>query len=163
MKDYLPMNNFAWVPVENLLAYAETHVLNTPDDSTYGFILEVDLDYPEELHILHNCLPLGPETRKITVDMFSPQYQIMMNKNGLPLKETLPKLVPSLDTKRNYVIHYRNLKYYISKGLKLVKVHKILTFDQGPWLSPYIDFNTEKRKEATNEFQRDFFKLMNNR
>ena len=65
-------------------------------------------------------------------------------------------------TKNNYVVHYRNLKHYLSKGLILKKVHKILEFKQSAWMKPYIDFNTQKRKEATNAADKNHFKLLNN-
>lgn len=85
-----------------------------------------------------------------------------MKENGLVVKDTMPKLVTDLTNKRDYVIHYRNLKYYLSLGLKLKKVNRILTFEQTPWLQPYINFNTEKRMHAVNSFEKDYFKLMNN-
>ena len=72
------------------------------------------------------------------------------------------KLIPTLKDKKNYVLHEENLKLYLSLGLKLKKVHRVLEFDEKPWLKEYIDFNTEKRKEAKNSFEKDFFKLMNN-
>ena len=65
-------------------------------------------------------------------------------------------------SKYNYVLHYRNLKYYLSQGLILKKVHKILEFKQNAWMKPYIDFNTQKRKETTNEADKNLFKLLNN-
>ena len=63
---------------------------------------------------------------------------------------------------KKYVLHKENLKLYLSLGLKLKRVHRVLQFSEKPWLKEYIDFNTEKRKEAKNSFQKDLFKLMNN-
>ena len=72
------------------------------------------------------------------------------------------KLIPNLMPKNNYTVHYRNLKQYLSKGLALKKVHRILEFKQSDWMKPYINFNTQKRKEATNEADKTLFKLLNN-
>ena len=69
------------------------------------------------------------------------------------------KLVPSLRDKIKYVLHYKNLQYYLSLGMKLIKVHRILKFKQSNWLKEYIEFNTEERKNAVSEFEKNFFKI----
>ena len=70
------------------------------------------------------------------------------------------KIIPNLDDKTNYVVHYRNLQLYLSLRMKVTKIHEVLKFKQSVWMKNYIDFNTEKRMNATNYFEKDFFKLM---
>ena len=72
------------------------------------------------------------------------------------------ELIPNLVNKTNYVFHYRNLQLYLSLGMKLTKIHRILKFNQSGWMKKYIDFNTEKRMGAANDFEKYFFKLMIN-
>ena len=104
-------------------------------------ILEVDLECPENLHDLHNDYPPAPE-------------QIVVNK--------VSKLIPNLGNKKKYVLHYENLKQYLKLGLKLTHIHRGIKFKESPWLEKYISLNTKLRTEAKNEFEKDFFKLMNN-
>ena len=124
-------------------------------------ILEVDLEYPKELHELHNDYPLAAEKMKVTKEMLSPYCKNIQDKFGIRIGQ-VAKLIPTLASKKNYVLHYRNLQLYLSLGLKIKKVHRVLEFDQSPWLAQYINFNTQKRMNARNAFEKDFFKLMNN-
>ena len=124
-------------------------------------ILEVDLKYPNKLHNLHNDYPLAPEKVKVTENMLSDYCKRIADKYSISTG-LVHKLIPTLSKKEKYVLHYRNLQLYIKLGLKVSKVHRVLEFDQSPWLKQYIDYNTEKRKNAKNDFEKDFFKLMNN-
>jgi hypothetical protein len=91
------------------------------------------------------------------------QKQLILETNNNKMRISYcPKLIPHFHEHENHCIHYRNLKYVKSLGVELGKVHNIISFQQKPWLKSYIDFNTTKRKEAKNEFEKDFFKLMNN-
>ena len=135
-------------------------VLSTSKDADQGFILEVDLAYPPELHKDHNDYPLAPEKMKVTNSMMSPYQQRLIDELGTSFE--CEKLVPNLMNKSRYVLHYRNLQLYLSLGMTLVKVHKVLAFHQTAWMAPYIQKNTQLRTAATNDFEKDFYKLMNN-
>ena len=124
-------------------------------------IIEVDLEYPEELHNFHNDYPLASEKVNVTDSMLSKYSKSISEKYNISTG-LVYKLIPTLSNKEKYVLHYRNLQLYIDLGLKITKVHRVLEFNQSPWLKQYIDFNTEKRKNAKNAFEKDFFKLMNN-
>ena len=154
MSQALPTHGFQWV---------EGHIdfMSIPDDSEVGFILEVDIDYPQHLHDDHNDYPLAPEKLNVLPSMISPYNQSLAEKLNLKVQPTM-KLVPNLMTKPRYIVHYRNLKQYVSLGLKVTKIHSILKFQQSEWLKKYILFNTEQRKSATSSFQKDLFKLLNN-
>ena len=155
MSQYLPTGGFEW------LTEKEVDLSKYNDESEKGLILEVDLEYPEELHDLHNDYPLAAEKIKVTEGMLSPYCREIAEKFELKVG-MVEKLVPTLFNKERYVLHYRNLQLYMSLGLKLTKIHRALKFNQSPWLKTYIDFNTQKRAKAKNSFEKDFFKLMNN-
>lgn len=158
MTQYLPHGGFQWLTGEEI---EKLDVLTISDESDVGYILEVDLEYPPNLHSHHNCYPLAPERLIISQDMISAHTTHLLDSSQTKLMKT-PRLVPHLNNRCNYVTHYRNLKLYLSLGLKLVRVHKVLRFNQSPWLKEYIDFNTKKRIEAKNDFERDLYKLLNN-
>ena len=141
---YLDANNlYGWAMCKSL----PTRNFKWMDDGElmswkkHACILEVDLEYPKHLHDLHNDYPLAPE-------------RLVLGK--------VEKLVPNLNDKIKYVIHYENLKLYESLGLKITKIHRGIKFEESTWLKQYIDLNTNLRANANNEFEKDFFKLMNN-
>ena len=137
MSQPLPTHGFEWV--ENI---TKTQVLNIVEgNSAKGYIFDVDLVYPKHLWEKHNDYPLAPELIKV---------------NGVE------KLICHFKPRTNYVLHYKNLKQYLNMGLKLKSINRAISFEQSPWMEPYIRKNTELRKTAANSFEKDFFKLMNN-
>ena len=158
MSQYLPTGNFKWLSQKRI---KKTNLGKYTENSDKGLILEVDLEYPQELHNLHNDFPLGPEKIKVAKDMLSDYCKQIADKFNIS-SGLVHKLIPTLNDKEKYILHYRNLQLYLSLGLKLKKIHRVLQFNQSPWLKQYIDFNTQKRTNAKNSFEKDFFKLMNN-
>ena len=120
-----PADGFKWIEKDNLSKFDEKFIKNYDEDSNKGYILEVDLEYPKNLHKLHSDLPFLPERMKI-------------NKCS--------KLTCTMQNKENYVIHIRALKQALNNGLILKKVYKVIKFNQEAWLKPYIDMNTRLRK-----------------
>ena len=158
MSQALPTGGFKWLSQKQI---EKINLGKYTDDSKKGLILEVDLEYPTELHNSHNDYPLGPEKVKVTNEMLSDYCKKIQKKFNIS-SGLVHKLIPTLNDKQKYVLHYKNLQSYLNLGLKLNKVHRVLEFNQSPWLKQYIDFNTQKRTNAKNSFEKDFFKLMNN-
>ena len=158
MSQYLPTGNFRWMTDKEI---SKMDLGKYKADGKKGLILKVDLVYDKSLHDLHNDYPVAPEKLKVPSGMLS-EYCKKIAKKYKILIGQVNKLIPTLRDKEEYVLHHWNLQLYLDLGLKIKKVHRVLEFDQSPWLKHYIDFNTEKRKHAKNSFEKDFFKLMNN-
>ena len=157
MSQPLPTGAFRWE--DDCEQLAKT-IVDHPADDPEGFILEVDLEYQEDLHNAHNTYPLAPE-RMVVQKKWMSEYQHSLL--GIWVAPTeVEKLVPNLRNKDRYVLYYRNLQLYTSLGMRLTKVHRALRFDQSPWMEPYIRMNTEHRKKAASDFEKDLYKLMNN-
>ena len=126
---------------KKLSKFDEEFIKRYDEDSNKGYILEVDVEYPKDLHNLHSDLPFLSERMKI---------------------KNCSKLVCNLYDKKEYVIHMRALKQAFNHGLIFKKVHRVIQFNQEAWLKPNIEVNTKLRTEAGNDFEKGFFKLMNN-
>lgn len=140
MTKKMPLSEFRLMSMDEIKCF---DVMSISDDADYGYILEVDLAYPDSLHDLHSDLPFAPEKL-------------------IPPGGKTSKLIANLYNKYNYVIHYVHLKECIKHGLILLKIHRILSFRQDNFLQKYIDLNTRLRQASTTSFQKDFFKLLNN-
>jgi hypothetical protein len=155
MNQYMPYGEFQWIDPDNF------KLENIKENSDKGHILEVDIEYPKALHQLHNDYPFCPEQLLVQDEMLSEYSTDVAGKHNLK-NGRHTKLISSLLNKEKYIIHERNLKQAIDAGLVLKKIHRVLQFSQRPWLREYIMFNTDKRALATNDFEKNFFKLMNN-
>ena len=151
---YLPYGRFKW-----LKNVDGSDVASIGKKSQIGYILEVDLEYPDEIHELHNDYPLAPEKYAVFDDMLSRYCKKIADEYEIKVGD-VKKLIPNLGNKTNYVVHYRNLQLYLSLKMKLSKIHEVLKYKQSDWMKKYINFNTEKKNNAANDFQEDFFKLM---
>ena len=154
MREPLPTGNFRWLSNTEVDAL---DITNIPRDSSTGYILEVDIDYPESLHETHNDYPLCPDHMTVTENQLSDFCKSFPDR-----PRPSRKLVPNLYNKRNYVVHYRNLQFYIQEGMILKRVHRVLAFHQSAFLSSYIDVCTQNRQMAKSQFEMDLWKLCAN-
>ena len=172
--NYLDANNLYGLAMCQKLPYKDLEFIDYKmelndimeyEDLGIGYIMDVDLEYPDNIHDYHSDYPLAPEIMNVTADMLSvTQKKIYKsyNYNKEPKDEKTKKLILNVNDKENYVLNIKILKYYLQQGMKLKKVNKTIRFKQKAWLKPWIDFNTDKRKQATSDFEKDMYKLMNN-
>ena len=154
MSKPLPTRDFKWKSV----IPTEEAILKKKENAEKGWILEVDLEYPAELHEQHNSYPLAPEKKLVKREKMS-EYQNRLIED-LELKPPdSKKLLLTLEDKNDYVVHYRNLQFYLKQGMKMKSVHRVLEFEQECWMEPYIRMNTEFRKKAKSDFEKNFYKL----
>ena len=154
LSEYLAYEGFKWL--KNVDKF---DVMSINETSPIGYLLEFDLGYPDKLHELHNDYPLAPQKLAVSSDMLSKCCKKIADKYEIKVGD-VQKLIPNLGSKTNYVVHYRNLHLYLSLGMKLTKLHRELKFKQFDWIKKYVDLNTEKRVNAANDFETDFFKLI---
>ena len=178
MMQYLPVSGFKWESQDAINAFSIDWLHTIKSDNDDGYIFEIDYTIPEDKHDKFANYPLAPEQKPVCGNMLSTyQREILREQfradNDDQLTEEVleqkideytstEKLILDLKPKQKYIIHYRTLQLYIKLGMEITKVHRILKFNQQAWLAPYIQANTEMRQMATNDFEKDFFKLMNN-
>ena len=133
-------------------------ILNTPDDNDIGYFVEVDLKYPDNIKEKTKNFPFAPVNKKINPDNFNDYMKEIKPDTYIQTK----KLICDWSDKKNYLVHYRIIKFYVWHGMIVEKVHNKISFKQSKWLEKYISFNTQKRNQAVNDFEKDFYKLLNN-
>ena len=168
MSDPLPISSFQWLTPDEIRDFDLTRL---DHNQQLGYFLDVDLAYPHELHNSHNSYPLAPEKLRVDETMLS-NYSKDLYESLFPEKakqhgesftyKSVPKLIPNLNDKVNYILHGKTLSLYLRLGMKVERINRVLRFVQYPWLKPYIEFNTDMRKKAKNSFEKDLFKLFNN-
>ena len=166
MNKKLPLNGYKWA---DRSIFTSDFIKNYDDEGEKGYLLEVDIEYPKELHSAHEDLPFLPEKRFKVVKEFEHKVSKEINKAHKKVYKTFNitrepdnKFIATLQHKNKYVLNMSTLKQALNHGLCLKEVHRVTEYNQANWLKPYIDKNTALRKKAKNEFEKDFFKLMNN-
>ena len=127
-----------------------------------GCIIQCSLEYPVALHDYHSDYPLAPIKKSIPYSMLSPVAKLICDKHKLKRMTNVEKLLATVEDKDFYILHYRNLHLYVSLGLRVKEIHAGIIFKQGPIMKSYVDFNSEKRAQATNKFDTDLYKLLSN-
>ena len=182
MTSPLPIGSFRFLSEEELKTF---DILSIADDSPLGYVCKVSLAYPTHLHQKHVDLPLAPVRKCIRNEALSPYARKLWNKlygekdnktenqtalnraadvgpDEMAGRASVEKLVTTFEDRDRYVSHYRNVRLYQELGMEIRKIHRVIEFQQAPWMKPYIEFNTEERKKAKSPFQKNFYKLMNN-
>ena len=149
---HLPTGNFQICENNSITESFINKVLNTQDCSNTGYVLIVDLIYPDNIKYKSKNFPFCPENK--TIDPVN--YTEYMKEHEPKPHRPTSKLICDQSDKEYYIVHYRNLKFYIRMGMIIKKLHRIVSFDQSPWLAKYIDYNTKKRAEADSDFMKDY-------
>ena len=157
MSKPLPTGGFAWVPPTESLARDIELLQARSEDDARGAYYEVDLEYPRELHDKFSDYPPAPRVGHVMSNDLSPWARGIAGE-----RYASTKLLLDYAKRERYVCDYRALQRYVKLGLVVTKVHRILEFEQSAWMKPYIEKNTDFRRDARNDFEKDFYKLLNN-
>ena len=164
LRQLLPTSGFQWLTEEEIAAL-DWHSIAT--DGEFGYTLMVDLEYPREIHDKTQDFPLAPEAKHITEDMLTPfmleQWAARCEMRGYSTAfRPEKKLLMTCQNKKEYVVHFKLLKFYLEMGMKISKIHRVIKYRQTNIFCKYIDDNSHKRQAATNDFTKDLYKLLNN-
>jgi hypothetical protein len=160
MVQKLPTSGFKWLDdIAQIQANPEKFLLELDDNGDQGYFLEVDLEIPQDKHDCFKEFPPAPVRRAVTNEELSPYQQDQLEGKRI---DTVRKLICDLHPKANYKAHFRALKQYVQLGCRVTKVHKVMQFNQQAYMKKFIDFNNSMRAKAMTEFQRNFWKLLNN-
>ena len=154
MSQALPFKDFEFVEPDD---FDKDNIMSIPDDGKEGYFFVVDLKYPNKIKFKSKNLPYCPEHKTVEFEELSP-YQQQFEEANKPTE----KLMLTQYDKKNYIVHYRMLKFYLNQGMELEAIHRVIRFRQSKWLKPYIETNTKRRMESKTAFEKDFFKLLNN-
>ena len=153
MSQYLPYDEIKFDNNINL-----EDIINTSDDNDIGYFVEVALKYPDKIKEKSKNFPFAPVNKKINTNDFKDYMKEIKPDTYMQSS----KLICDWSDKKNYLIHYRMFKFYVRHGMVVDKIHNVISFKQSRWLEKYINFNTQKRNQAVNDFEKDFYKLLNN-
>jgi hypothetical protein len=159
----LPYKDFCWyvTNIDEVIRLCQDYNCKSTE-SQYGYTFEVDLEYPEAIHDKTNQNPLAPVHKNIQETELSPYAKDILNKTNTKFAKDNKKLCGTVENRTRYVVHIGALKFYLEQGMKLTAVHRCVKYTEKQWLKPYIDYNTEKRSKCTRDYEKDYYKLMNN-
>lgn len=164
----MPYGDYQWMNPEQLQEFEDKVKINPMEEEEeegeekHGHILEVDLEYPDHLHERHGSFPLAPEQVEITEDMLSPYSQECLRQLSGKTKYRAKKLTATFNTRKNYLVHEKNLRLYLHLGMVLKKIHRGIRFIEKPFIEPYINFCMERRRQAKTTAESDNLKLLSN-
>jgi hypothetical protein len=164
LRQMLPCAKFEWLKREEIDA---EDWLNINTEGEFGYTLKIDLEYPVNIQDKTQDFPLAPEPSVIKLEMLTPfmreQWNRLCELRGQPLQyPACKKLLTSCCDKKEYVVHFKLLQFYLKMGMKISRIHSVIKYRQAPIFMNYIDQNSERRKQARTEFEKDLFKLLNN-
>ena len=159
IQEYLSWKNFEWMSPHQL---NYDFIKGLEPEGEVGCIIQCSLEYPVALHDYHSDYPVASVKKLIPYGMLSPVAKMICDKHKLKRTTNVEKLLATVEDKDFYILHYRNLQLYVSLGLRVKKIHAGIIYKQGPIMKSYVDFNSEKRAQATNKSDTDFGKLLSN-